>query len=475
VAYGKRWARPVSGAALAIAAALAVQGCTSAPASPANASTAEGAPAVTAGQARQAFDSYVATTARAGRTGDGSLALSVVTGPQQVVAAAAPKEHGYDQYAYGAPTFYLPEQAGYPRFFVADVAQTLKGTSPADAAGTWLVGGARVPVDGRALMLFEQSGGTAPWLLASVSELPAGATIPRLATDGSGHVPTVPLTAATLLARPDIAGPLQAAVVDDGPASPAAKVVAGGPLTTGMYQGARSSLQGMRAPSGDVYQWELEGSKYAKFALRTADGGALVFYAMYLNTIVEVPAVLNKSTPVRPGPPITVPPYLLPLLPPGKTAPRVSLASQQLLSFAAVDPPAGNRKIQVIAIGGGLSYASASLPAALASEPGATSVLITRVATDSVVNVNRSLSQISPNVRAARSTAEAFRDSQAATRSLASPCPPTASTSLVSAACAPYRSSRRDDRAIDDQRSSRGSATIRSLSLPICSRSATAK
>ena len=91
------------------------------------------------------------------------------------------------------------------------------------------------------------------------------------------------------------------------------------------------------------------------------------------------------------------------------------------------------------------------------------------------MKVNRSLSQISPSVRAARSTAEALRDSQAATRSLASPCPPTASTSLVSAACEPYRSSRRADRAMDDQRSSRGSATIRSRSLPICSRSPISK
>ena len=46
---------------------------------------------------------------------------------------------------------------------------------------------------------------------------------------------------------------------------------------------------------------------------------------------------------------------------------------------------------------------------------------ITRQATDRVVNVNRSLSQISPSVRAARATAEAFRCSQVATRSLTVP------------------------------------------------------
>jgi hypothetical protein len=42
----------------------------------------------------------------------------------------------------------------------------------------------------------------------------------------------------------------------------------------------------------------------------------------------------------------------------------VQVEGQQLLSFAAVDPPAGNAsaaaKIQVIAVGGGLIYANAS-------------------------------------------------------------------------------------------------------------------
>ena len=46
----------------------------------------------------------------------------------------------------------------------------------------------------------------------------------------------MPLTSTDLLAQPYATGPLQAAVVDDGPASAAAKAVAAGPLTTGLYQ-----------------------------------------------------------------------------------------------------------------------------------------------------------------------------------------------------------------------------------------------
>ncbi len=183
------------------------------------------------------------------------------------------------------------------------------------AAAATVIGGASVPAQGPALMLFEQASTSAPWLLASVSRLAAGTALPRLATDSAGYTPTVRLTSGALVARPADVGALQAAVVDDGPASAAARAVASGPLTTGMYAGARDHADGLRAPRGDVYQWELDGSSLPQFALRTADGGALVFYAMSLDTTVTVPGVIDKADPVRSGPPISVPASLLMLLP----------------------------------------------------------------------------------------------------------------------------------------------------------------
>jgi hypothetical protein len=154
-------------------------------------------------------------------------------------------------------------------------------------------------------------------------------------------------------------------VVDDGPASPASRLVASGPFTTGLYQQAATSARGISAPPGDVYQWVLEGSNYGRLALRTADGGVLVLYAMYLNTTVETRSALSQDVPVLPGPPITVPAYLRPLLlagQQGRYEPRTRLQSQDTLSFVAVVPPAADKaaKIRVIAIGGGIHTASAS-------------------------------------------------------------------------------------------------------------------
>jgi hypothetical protein len=379
-----RWRRLLAGPALALAAALAAVGCASATAGTSGNSAglpARDAAAITTAQASQAFNTYVATTAKALRTGDAPLALSVVTGALRSTLAAAFKVYSaystpsapggstaYSStlrltpvpYTYGTPTFYLPQPAGYPRFFVADVTRSVKGSNT--AAGTVTsIGGAQVPVDGPALMLFEQSTAAGPWRLASVSQFPAGITLPRLATDGNGDIPQVPLASTGLVAQPYATGPLQAAVVDDGPASAAAKAVAAGPLTTSMYQSARDrSSNGLQAPSGDIYQWDMEGTAYPAFALRTADGGALVLYAMYLNSMVATPSYINKGDPIEPGPPIEVPANLSPLLPADQPTPRTVLEAQELFTFAAIDPPAGSSKVQVIAVGGGLNYAVAS-------------------------------------------------------------------------------------------------------------------
>jgi hypothetical protein len=402
VAYPKGWTRPrrlrlILGPALGLAAALAAAGCTAASSGTAStsASTARtsssgvsaassgAAPAITLPRAREVFDAYVATAARAARAKDKPLALSVVTGVQRAVLAAVLDSHSVDitgtsssassgaydssllislSYApesYGPPVFYRPEAAGYPRFFVAGVTQTAKGSTPGRHPTT-LIGGATVPADGTALMLFEQASAGASWLLASTSDLAAGEALPKLAQDSAGAIPVVTPSAAALLAQPDSVGALQAAVVDDGPASAAARAVAAGPLTTGLYAGARDHADGLRAPAGDVYQRELEGSPLPEFALRTADGGALAFYAMSLDETVAVPGEIDKADPVRSGPPITIPGSLLPFLPSGQAAPLVQLSSVQTLSFAATDPPAALGKIAVIAVGGGLTSAAAA-------------------------------------------------------------------------------------------------------------------
>ena len=90
---------------------------------------------------------------------------------------------------------------------------------------------------------------TGPGSWQASSQFPAGMTLPRLATDKNGYIPQVPLTSTDLLAQPYATGPLQAAVVDDGPASAAAKAVAAGRADHRPVSGRARSL---RAPSAST-------------------------------------------------------------------------------------------------------------------------------------------------------------------------------------------------------------------------------
>lgn len=310
----------------------------------------------TAAQARQVFDAYVTRTDRALAAGNATAALALAQDEpwkELSTAIATAKFHrtAVAPYRYGTPAFYIPAPHDYPRWFVASVRRTAPPGAPASVAG--------VPqaATGQALMLFQKEAEGLPWKLSGTVQLRPGQQVPKLATTSSGNAEVARLDdTRSYLARPDVVGPLQAAVVDDGPAAPAAAAVASGPLTTGMYQ----QQAALKPAAGESRQWTLQGSRDGRFALRTADGGALVFYAMNLYTTVKAP---SKPDAAKAGRTIAVPPEFVPLLPPGAaTMARASLRTQYTMAFAAIDPPASaaNAKIQFIAVDGAPAWISDS-------------------------------------------------------------------------------------------------------------------
>ncbi|MBO0805841.1 MAG: hypothetical protein J2P25_22560, partial [Nocardiopsaceae bacterium] len=332
---------------------------------------ADRVPAVTTAQARRVFGAYVSKTDSALAAGDEKAALAMTqsvahTELSNAFRTAGARHATVRPYHYGKPEFYLPEQHGYPRWFIASVhaaapasaSSAASGKNPAPVSPSpAILAGVRRPPSGQVLMLFTEQAPKQPWQLASSVQLEPGQRLPKLATTAGGYVQTAPLGNSTAyLARPDVVGPLQAAVVDDGPAAPAATAVASGPLTTGIH----ASQATIKPPRGDVRQWLLEGANEERFALRTASGGAVVFYAMYLNDTTEVPAELNQASVVPPGKPIAIPPDFAPLL--SGAEPRKQLTTQYLLAFAAIDPSASlpNARIRLIAMGGAPNWASSS-------------------------------------------------------------------------------------------------------------------
>jgi hypothetical protein len=318
---------------------LAVQGC--APAAPAAAVT-HAADTLTITAAQKAYHEYVATSDADAAQGDQAQGLAIVADAQwaQVkgqYTALAFAGTPVPRYQYGTPVFYVPALAGYPRWFMVAVPRQTEGGGHLGAAVS-------------TIMVFGKAKQDEPWTLNGAAALDQ--RLPEIASH-DGYAIDVSSTDASLLLRPDVVGATQAAVADDGPASPAAAVVGSGPQTTGLYA-AQNAHARAEAAQGLQYQWLLEGAPFAQFELRTKDGGALVLYGMYLNTTTEHPDLATGS-------PIPVPPAFTPLLALPSEVGNHAVYANWTYQFATVDPPltAHNAKIDVIAAGGSPSYGHA--------------------------------------------------------------------------------------------------------------------
>lgn len=324
---------------LAAVTLLSAQGC--APDAPADAAT-QASHAVSIAMARNIYETYVKDSDAAAASGDQATALSIVTSAQwaQVKSqylALASAGTAVPRYTFGPPAFYVPALSGFPQWFVVSVPRST------------VTGGHRGPAVST-LMLFARDKTTVTWSLSGTAVL--SGPLPKVALHG-GYVIPVSTIDQSLLLRPDVVGATQAAVVDDGPASPAAAVVAAGPQTTGLYaaQAAQAAAQQRR---GLQYQWLLQGSPFPEVGLRLADGGALIFYGMYLNTTNEHP---NLDA----GSPIPVPAEFAPILTtPGQVGYHAVYANWAY-QYAAIDPPASasDAKLQIIGWQSGPSYGHA--------------------------------------------------------------------------------------------------------------------
>ena len=337
----RTWAGTAIGSvALAAVTLLAVQGC--APATSADAVT-HASHSVSLAAAETVYSSYLAASDAAAAAGDETQALSIVTAGQwaQVRAqytALASAGTPVPRYQYGKPTFYVPALASYPQWFMVAVPRrTDTGGRLGPAVST--------------LMVFARAEETVPWTLSGSAVL--GQPLPAIARDSDGYAIDVATTDPSLLLRPNVVGATQAAVVDEGPTSPAAAVVSDGPQTTGLYaaqnaQGATDQARGLQ------YQWLLQGAPFPQFELRLADGGALVLYGMYLDTTNEHPNLTAGSA-------IPVPPAFTALFALPNEIGYHAVYANWTYQFAAIDPPATahGAKLQVIAAQGSLYYAHA--------------------------------------------------------------------------------------------------------------------
>jgi hypothetical protein len=326
-------------AAVAAVTGLAIAGCSS-PAGPVD--TASGAyHGLTIAEAEAGYSSYITVSDAAAAQGNSVEGLSVVSYVQWAVvhgqyAALATARLPVPRYHYGQPVFYVPALTSYPQWFVVAVPTSTEAGHPGAAVNT--------------IMVFERFAPDQPWMVNGTATLHQA--LPAIARDSHGYATAVTTTDPSVLLRPDVVGATQAALVDEGPANASAAVIASGPQTTGLY--AAQAADGKAAAAQHLqYIWLLGGTDYPQFQLRTADGGALVFYGMYLNTTTQHP---NGDL----GSPIRVPAQYNALATPPVVGDHGEVVNWSL-EYVAADPPvtAHNAKVEVIAVGGAPTFVHA--------------------------------------------------------------------------------------------------------------------
>ena len=335
---GLRFPGILGSAALAAAIALAAAGCSSA-AAPAKAAAGT-THALTLAEARSIYSSYVTHSSAAAEQGDAAKGLPLAGDMQWAILhaqyTALDTTHApVTQYSYGTPVFYVPALAGYPLWFMVAVpVRTDTGGQLGPAVTT--------------LMVFQRYIPSRTWTLngSVVLDQP----LPAIQRDSDGYAVAVGDSDPSLLLPPDLVGASQAAVVDEGPAAPAAAVIGAGPQTTGLYT-TQDAKGNSAAAHGLNYQWLLQGASYAQYELAAAGGGALVLYSMYLNTTIEHPGNVSGSA-------IPVPANFVPLVATRATAGIHGVAANWTYEFAAIDPPqtAHGAKVQVIGANGAPTY-----------------------------------------------------------------------------------------------------------------------
>jgi hypothetical protein len=221
-------------------------------------------PAATRAEAAKALTAFTDAYNKADKAYDSSLDAPYVTGALSDIDSARLKAGQVNSPSGNAnhtplkltdPTFTIPRKAGWPRWFVADA----KGNKGGDF---------------RWLLVFTRNGLGERWQVTYLTLVAPGA-VPRFKTDKDGWAEAVPANSAQLAVRPQELSAKYTAYLKSG--------------GTDFADGRNTSdLRTLRAKAakkpGLVRQFidePLTHGAYAPLALRTTDGGALVFFTTH--------------------------------------------------------------------------------------------------------------------------------------------------------------------------------------------------
>jgi hypothetical protein len=224
-------------------------------------------PSVRKAEAARVLADFTSTNNKANKNFDPKLMATIETGPlgasdvaglQAKHANTPAGNSSYVPIQLTDPSFLIPRQRGWPKWFIADA------VSNKTKNGRWL-------------LVFQRNSSAEPWK-ASHLGVYGNSTQLAFARDGQGYVEPVSSSGSGLLVRP---GDLSRAYTDylqKGSAGSA--VFAAGPATSQLrtWRTANSRTATLATQYADQ---PAKAGEYPPIALRTKDGGALVFFASH--------------------------------------------------------------------------------------------------------------------------------------------------------------------------------------------------
>ncbi|MEU4094083.1 hypothetical protein [Streptomyces sp. NPDC026673] len=238
---------------------------------------------MTKAEAAKALDRFVEVNNEANEKLDAKLIGTVETGPLGAADGAglrarrAVEPGGNPDFKALALTdrrFLIPRQIGWPKWFVADVAPRVGGA--AGGPNRWL-------------MVFERDGAGEAWRVPYVTAVRASA-VPEFTRDAEGHVEPVAADASGLVVDPGELSTAYTGYLGKADAEDAA-LFAPGSNTSQLITSRAKNARTTESATQYADQPAAKGD-FAPLGLRTADGGALVFFASHHTA---------KITMLRPG------------------------------------------------------------------------------------------------------------------------------------------------------------------------------
>jgi hypothetical protein len=221
-------------------------------------------PALTKAQAADVLSTFVKKNNRANTEYDTELNGTIESGALGAIDQAGLKSRkevnpngnpDYRPLKLTDTRYLIPEQAGWPKFFVTDSQSNRKG-------------------QGRWLFVFQREKPNGPWKASYLAVLDPS-EMPSFARDEDGHVKAVPMGGGSgLTVPPQELSKRYTRYLQEG---------AGGDFAPGRHTTALRAQREKALKRTDVRNEFVDQAaqppQYAPFGLRTKDGGALVFFA----------------------------------------------------------------------------------------------------------------------------------------------------------------------------------------------------